>query len=159
RMSRNDRRGSLPPHRVFWLISAVALSLLPLAPRRTCSSEAVLGGDEGKPEAQPATSAPADPAAAEFFEKSVRPILSARSHGCHGPCKQKGGLRLDARASILVGGSTGPAIVPGKPRESLLVDAINYGTTYQMPPKSKLPASEIATLTDWVKRGAPWGIE
>ncbi len=55
--------------------------------------------------------------------------------------------------------STGPAVVPGNPKESLLVDAINYGETYQMPPKSKLPAEEIATLTEWVKRGAPWGVE
>src|SRR5207248_4265958 len=96
--------------------------------------------------------------AVEFFEKSVRPILATRCQGCHGPAKQKGGLRLDARASILAGGSTGPAVVPGKPEESLLVDAINYGETYQMPPKSKLPDEEIATLTRWVKIGAPWGI-
>ena len=100
-----------------------------------------------------------DPAAVEYFEKSVRPILAARCQGCHGPSKQKGGLRLDARAAILTGGSTGPAVVPGNLKESLLVDAINYGETFQMPPKSKLPAAEIATLTEWVKKGAPWGFE
>jgi mono/diheme cytochrome c family protein len=99
-----------------------------------------------------------DPADVDFFEKKVRPILSARCQGCHGPEKQKGGLRLDARATVLSGGSTGPAVVPGNPKESLLVDAINYGETYQMPPKSKLPPEEIATLTEWVQRGAPWGI-
>ena len=101
----------------------------------------------------------ADPAAIEFFEKSVRPILATRCQGCHGPAKQKGGLRLDARGAMIAGGSTGPAVVPGNPKESLLVDAINYGDTYQMPPKSKLPDQEIATLTEWVKRGAPWGVE
>ena len=58
-------------------------------------------------------------------------------------------------SAVLAGGSTGPAIVPGNPKESLLVDAINYGETFQMPPKSKLPDAEIATLTEWVKRGAP----
>jgi hypothetical protein len=100
-----------------------------------------------------------DPAAVEFFEKSVRPILAARCQGCHGPSKQKGGLRLDARAAVLAGGSTGPAVVPGNTKESLLVDAINYGETYQMPPKSKLADGEIATLTEWVRRGAPWGAE
>ncbi len=100
-----------------------------------------------------------DPASVEFFEKKVRPILSARCHGATAPDKQKGGLRLDARATVLAGGSTGPAVVPGNPGESLLVDAINYGETYQMPPKSKLPAEEIATLTEWVQRGAPWGVE
>ena len=60
---------------------------------------------------------------------------------------------------MLAGGSTGPAVVPGNPKESLLVDAINYGETYQMPPKSKLPPEEIATLTEWVQRGAPWGVD
>jgi hypothetical protein len=100
-----------------------------------------------------------DPAAVEFFEKNVRPILSARCQSCHGPNKQKGGLRLDTRAAVLNGGATGPAIVPGNPKESLLVDAINYGDTHQMPPKSKLPPAEIATLTEWVQRGAPWGVD
>ena len=100
-----------------------------------------------------------DPAAVEYFEKSVRPILATRCQGCHGPAKQKGGLRLDARSALLAGGSTGPAVVPGNPQESLLVDAINYGEAFQMPPKSKLPDAEIATLTEWVKRGAPWGIQ
>ena len=52
---------------------------------------------------------------------------------------------------VLKGGDTGPAIVPGKPDESLLVDAIRYGETYQMPPKSQLPAEEIATLVEWVR--------
>ena len=103
--------------------------------------------------------AEADPASVEFFEKSVRPILATRCQGCHGPAKQQGGLRLDARAAILAGGSAGPAVVPGNPNESLLVDAINYGETYQMPPKSKLPQEEIAALTEWVKRGVPWGVE
>ena len=49
--------------------------------------------------------------------------------------------------------------MPGNPKESLLVDAINYGETVQMPPKSKLADAEIATLTEWVKKGAPWGFE
>ena len=113
----------------------------------------------GDPEPKRTGTGKADPAAVEFFEKDVRPILATRCQGCHGPAKQKGGLRLDARASILAGGTSGPAVVPGAPKESLLVDAINYGETYQMPPKSKLPAGEIATLTRWVQMGAPWGFE
>ncbi len=68
-------------------------------------------------------------------------------------------MRLDSLAAILKGGDTGPAVVPGKPDESLLVDAIRYGDTYQMPPKSQLPAEEIATLVQWVRIGAPWGRE
>jgi hypothetical protein len=100
--------------------------------------------------------APTDPAALEFFEKQVRPLLASRCQTCHGASKSKGDLRLDSRASILKGGNNGPAVVPGKPDESLLIDAINYGELYQMPPKSKLPAQEIATLTRWVALGAPW---
>jgi hypothetical protein len=101
----------------------------------------------------------ADSSGAEFFEKSVRPILAARCQGCHGPTKQKGNLRLDSRESVLAGGSTGPAVVAGKPEASLLVQAINYGEDRQMPPKSKLADTEITALTHWVQIGAPWGVQ
>ncbi len=100
-----------------------------------------------------------DAARLEYFEKSVRPLLIARCLKCHGPEKQKGGLRLDSLRSILAGGGNGPAVVPGNPAESLLVDAIRYGDVVQMPPKSKLPADEIATLVKWVEIGAPWPVE
>src|SRR5262245_8837547 len=74
---------------------------------------------------------PASPAAVEFFEKKVRPILAARCYECHGPdSKPEGGLRLDSRGSILKGGETGPAVKPGRPDESLLVDAIRYGDVF-----------------------------
>ncbi|WP_435016403.1 PSD1 and planctomycete cytochrome C domain-containing protein [Tundrisphaera sp. TA3] len=99
--------------------------------------------------------APPDPAEAEAFERQVRPLLASRCQSCHGPEKAKGGLRLDRRDGAMKGGDTGPAIVPGKPGESPLIDAINYGEL-QMPPKSKLPAEEIAILTRWVERGAIW---
>ena len=75
---------------------------------------------------------------------------------CHGAEKHKGGLRLDVRAAMLKGGETGPAVVPGKPDESPLIEAIRYEGDVQMPPKKKLKAEEIAALTDWVKRGAYW---
>src|SRR5437588_2748535 len=64
--------------------------------------------------------------AGEMFEKSVRPVLAANCFSCHGPDKQKASLRLDARAALLTGGDSGPAIVPGHPEESLLVKAIHY---------------------------------
>ena len=111
----------------------------------------------GEPETKGAGIEKPDPAMVEFFERNVRPILVTRCQGCHGPAKQKGGLRLDTRASILAGGTSGPALVPGNSKDSLLVDAINYGETYQMPPKSKLPDAEIATLTRWVQSGARLG--
>ena len=99
---------------------------------------------------------PADPASLEFFEKNVRPILAERCQTCHGETKQKANLRLDSRDSVLKGGETGPAAVPGKPAESLLVEAIQYGEALKMPPKSRLPEKEVAALTKWVEMGLPW---
>lgn len=102
-----------------------------------------------------------DAAQLEFFEKSVRPILVSRCYECHNAKLEepKGGLKLDSRAAAIAGGETGAAVVPGKPKESLLIDAINYGDLFQMPPKSKMPAEEVATLTRWVEMGAPWPAE
>jgi len=93
----------------------------------------------------------------EFFEKQVRPLLIERCHKCHAGEQEKGGLRLDSREAVLSGGDSGPAIVPGQAAESLLVAAISYDPdSYQMPPTGKLPDGEIAILTEWVARGAPW---
>jgi hypothetical protein len=92
----------------------------------------------------------------EFFEQKVRPLLVQRCFECHSGEDPKGSLRLDSKAGLLTGGDTGPAVVPGKPNESLLVDAVNYGQTYQMPPKSRLAADEVAVLTRWVELGVPW---
>ncbi len=108
-----------------------------------------------------APSAPAqdkapDPAALAFFETHVRPVLANRCYSCHGPAKQKSNLRVDSLAALLRGGKFGPALVLGKPDESLLVQAIQHSENLQMPPRMKMPAKEIADLTAWVKMGAPW---
>ena len=92
----------------------------------------------------------------EFFESKVRPVLAERCWGCHGPAKQKAGLRLDSRAAILRGGDSGPAVRPGDPEASRLIEVVRYEGETQMPPKGKLADPEIAALTDWVKWGAPW---
>src|SRR2546425_239118 len=100
-----------------------------------------------------------DPAAAEFFEKRVRPLLVERCFKCHSAQseKLKGGLRLDSREAALKGGDSGPALVPGNPGKSLLVEAISYkNVDLQMPPKGKLTDSQAALLSDWIARGAPW---
>ena len=60
-----------------------------------------------------------DPAAVEFFEKDIRPLLVERCQKCHGDKKTSGGLSLTSRAALLKGGENGPAVVPGKPAESL----------------------------------------
>jgi hypothetical protein len=90
-----------------------------------------------------------------FFEQEVRPLLVEKCYSCHSTQKQKGGLRLDSLETILKGGDSGPAVVPGKPDESLLVDAINY-EGLEMPPTGKLAAEKIDILTRWVSLGAPW---
>src|SRR3954451_23194098 len=81
-----------------------------------------------------------DAAAVAFFEKQVRPLLVEHCHACHSAKadKMRGGLAPDNREAILRGGDTGPAVVPGKPGESLLVSAV-HGTRaeFQMPPKGK----------------------
>ena len=64
-------------------------------------------------------------------------------------------MRLDSREAILAGGDSGPAIEPGNPGESLLVEAIRH-ESIAMPPKGKLTDPEVAALVDWVKAGAPW---
>jgi len=91
----------------------------------------------------------------KFFESKVRPLLTERCFGCHGENKQKGALRLDSLQAASEGGESGAAVVPGKPDDSLLVEAINY-KSFEMPPDGKLTESEIETLTEWVKMGAPW---
>jgi hypothetical protein len=91
----------------------------------------------------------------KFFEEKVRPVLAQNCFKCHGEDKQKGDLRLDVQEGLLAGGESGPAIVPGKPKESLLLDAVNYASL-EMPPDGKLSESEIEILTQWVKIGAPW---
>jgi cytochrome c553 len=102
----------------------------------------------------------ADAPAIEFFEKHVRPVLVENCVGCHGPQKQKGGLRLDSGAAVMKGGDTGPVIVPGDPGKSRLIDAIGYkNVDLQMPPKGKLPDATIADLTEWIRRGAAWPAE
>ncbi len=90
------------------------------------------------------------------FESVIRPLLIKRCHSCHGPEKTKGGLNLTSREAILAGGDSGPAAEPGKPEESLLIDAIHYDLEPRMPPKAKLPDSEIAALERWIKLGLPW---
>jgi hypothetical protein len=95
-------------------------------------------------------------ATADFFEKEVRPLLVDKCVGCHGEVRPKGKLKLTSLADILQGGDNGPAIVPSKPDESLLVKAVRYHDEPRMPPKGKLSDRQIEVLERWVKLGAPW---
>jgi hypothetical protein len=93
---------------------------------------------------------------AEFFEKKIRPILATKCFACHTNSKL-GGLRLDSRESILQGGKTGAAIVPGEPENSLLIQAVSrQHERLKMPPSGPLDPAEVADLKSWVKMGAVW---
>ena len=104
------------------------------------------------PAAEP-TPAPLAPADVQFFENKIRPLLATKCYKCHSreADKVRGGFLLDSREGLLEGGSTGPAIVLGKPDDSLLIRAIRYeDPDLQMPPKGeKLSDREIADLMGW----------
>ncbi len=95
----------------------------------------------------------------QFFEAKIRPVLVDNCYKCHSKeaDKVRGGFLIDSREAILHGGNSGPVIVPGKPDDSLLIQAIRYkDEDLQMPPKGeKLSDEQIADLTEWVRRGAP----
>lgn len=101
--------------------------------------------------------APAAPADIEFFEKRIRPAFIENCYDCHGPEADEpgGGLRLDSRAGWQAGGISGPAIVPGKPEESLLIKAIRrQEKDSAMPPETALPASVVNDFLAWIAAGA-----
>jgi hypothetical protein len=92
----------------------------------------------------------------EFFESRIRPILANSCYACH-TSSQLGNLRVDSRDALLKGGKSGPAVVPGKPEESLLIRAVRQvDERLKMPMGGTLQEQEISDLTTWVKMGAPW---
>lgn len=94
--------------------------------------------------------------AMELFEKRVRPTLIHQCIRCHGPEKQKAGLRLDTKEGWSQGGDTGPSIVAGKPNDSLILKAIRYEShDLEMPPRGKLDDQTIRAFENWIKLGAP----
>lgn len=99
--------------------------------------------------------APNSPEGIRFFEQHVRPLLVAHCQECHAGNRQRGGLRLDSRQAVLDGGDSGPAVVPGDPGGSLLIEAVRR-TGFEMPPDETLKEEQIATLAQWVSLGAPW---
>ncbi|HXI40955.1 MAG TPA: c-type cytochrome domain-containing protein [Bryobacteraceae bacterium] len=94
---------------------------------------------------------------ARFFDRRVEPILRAHCLGCHNDTLKDGGLSFASRNGLLLGGARGPAIVPGYPDASVLMQAVRQDGTLTMPPGGKLSAKDIDTLAKWIKRGAPWG--
>lgn len=106
--------------------------------------------------ADEATLAPPTSEQLEHVRSKVVPLLEARCFECHKhDAELGGGLSLASRKAMLKGGESGAAIVPGKPDESLLIEAVRYAG-FEMPPRSKMPDAEIAILEKWVADGAVW---
>jgi hypothetical protein len=109
-----------------------------------------------------------------FFESRIRPVLVGTCFRCHGGTKtsgalrddsggglrvSRGGLRVDSRETLLQGGDSGPAIVPGNPHESLLIKAIQrQADVSPMPPEKEkaLRPDQVADFVSWVDSGAAW---
>ena len=92
----------------------------------------------------------------EFFEAKIRPVLVEKCYSCHSADAKalRGGLLLDTKQGVLTGGDSGPSIEPGKPDDSLLIQALKF-EGFEMPPSGKLSAQVIQDFEHWVKIGAP----
>jgi hypothetical protein len=91
-----------------------------------------------------------------LFERSVAPILEMRCVGCHSGAEPKGGLSLETREGLISGGDSGPAVVPGDAKQSLLVDYVS-GDSPEMPKNGEpLSKAELAALREWISSGAAW---
>lgn len=98
-----------------------------------------------------------DKAAMAFFESKIRPALVKHCYECHSEDSKKlgGKLRLDTKEMTLKGGESGPALVAGKPGESILIHALKWEDNLEMPPEEPLPPAVIADFEKWITMGAP----
>jgi hypothetical protein len=92
------------------------------------------------------------------FSKEIKPIFEASCIKCHGRGRIKAGFRLDTRETILKGGDSGPAILPGKSADSLLIALVQGVDPGSVMPKkgSRLTPEQIGLLRGWIDQGAPW---
>jgi mono/diheme cytochrome c family protein len=92
----------------------------------------------------------------DTFENVIRPLLAKQCYACH-TATRLGGLDVSTRQGLLKGGNSGPAIVPGDPARSLLIQAVNHShARLRMPPTGRLTPSQIEALSTWIGAGAPW---
>jgi hypothetical protein len=94
-----------------------------------------------------------------LFRERIHPALFTYCFECHSPRAKnpRAGLRLDRREMLLAGGDSGPAVVPGKPDESLLIHVLEHSSEIaQMPPGRRLPDPLLHDFRRWVALGAPY---
>ena len=138
----NDRQKNIAHG--FHILLMIAAMLVPLS-----------SGNAQTPEGDVAPEGDVD--GERFFNDKIEPLLKAHCLECHSHAAEEmaGGLTLDSRNGWAEGGGRGPAIVPGKPEDSLLIKAIRRDdVNLQMPPDEKLTAANIELLVEWVRRGA-----
>jgi mono/diheme cytochrome c family protein len=145
------------------LVEKVVSGSMPPAGEKLTAAEIALIRlwiDKGAPADGEMSQNAAKKSAAEITENEVMPIFQMRCTVCHGKRKQEGGLDLRTQASRMKGGKSGPALVPGKPEESLLMKKVLSG---EMPPAKMLyefavrppSSSEVEVLRHWIEAGAP----
>jgi len=88
------------------------------------------------------------------FARDGMPVLGRHCENCHGDQEQHGGLRLDNYDNLMRGGDSGPVIIAGDPKNSLLVAKIEHRNRPVMPPRKWLPKATIARIRAWIAAGA-----
>lgn len=91
------------------------------------------------------------------YVRDIRPLLKEKCYACHSALKQNSGLRADTAAALIRGGDSGATVVPGKPKESLLIGVLTGDAGFQMPPEnegSPLSQEEIQLVVRWIEQGA-----
>ena len=101
---------------------------------------------------------PAPAGRAVDFSREIKPILQVACVRCHARGNDKGGFSIETRESLLRGGDTRPAVVPGQSGESFLIDLVSGLEPDMVMPKkgSRLTADQIALLRAWIDQGAVW---
>jgi hypothetical protein len=110
------------------------------------------------PQRDPPTETPLSKEQTDFFEAKIRPLLIEHCYECHSreSGQSEGELLIDTSAAMLRGGVRGPALVAGKPQESLILRAVRYSDSQlQMPPEGRLDDASIQAIEQWIRIGAP----
>ena len=91
------------------------------------------------------------------YYRDIEPILKGNCESCHQASMAAGGLRVDAPESLLQGGASGKAVVPGKADRSLLYQRLTVTTDKRMPPVGMVTEEQMALIRAWINLGAKIG--